>query len=132
MAICKDQVLEPEKFISSIYTVENYRNIYSESFALDPIRVEDLKNSASCLASLVQKKSWRTQKKQLQRSVQKKNQTKKHCIICGSEKHNRRWCDQEPNTESCLESAKENHSNRSFLFPDTESTWNGFSDDNEE
>ena len=37
MAVCKDQVLEPEKFTSSIYTVENYRNIYSESFALDPI-----------------------------------------------------------------------------------------------
>ena len=27
MAVCKDQVLEPEEFTSSIYTVENYRNI---------------------------------------------------------------------------------------------------------
>ncbi len=40
MSVCKDQVLEPEEFTSSIYTVENYCNIYSESFALDPIRVK--------------------------------------------------------------------------------------------
>lgn len=37
MAVCKDQVLNPEEFTSSIYTVANYRNIYSERFALNPI-----------------------------------------------------------------------------------------------
>ncbi len=46
MAFCKDLVLEPEEFTSSIYTVENYGNIYSESFAIDLIRVEDLESSA--------------------------------------------------------------------------------------
>ena len=56
MAVCKDQVLEPEEFTSSIYTVDNYRNVYSENFALDSIWVEDLENSASCLTPLVQKK----------------------------------------------------------------------------
>ncbi len=56
MAVCKDQVLKPEEFTSSMYKVENYRNIYSESFAMDPIWVEDLESLASCLAPLVQKK----------------------------------------------------------------------------
>lgn len=63
MAVCKDQVLDPKEFISSIYIVENYHNTYSESFALDPIQVEDLENSASCLAPLVRKKTGRPQKK---------------------------------------------------------------------
>lgn len=53
MAVCKDQVLNPEDFTLSVYTVENYRNIYSEDFALDPIRIEDLEISVSCLAPLV-------------------------------------------------------------------------------
>ena len=37
MAVCKDQVLKLEEFTSTIYTYENYRNIYLESFALDHI-----------------------------------------------------------------------------------------------
>ncbi len=69
MAVCKDQVLKPDEFTSSIHTVENYCNIYSESSALDPIRVKDLESSASCLALLVEKKSWRPQKKRLRRSA---------------------------------------------------------------
>ncbi len=132
MTVCKDQVLELEEFTSSIYTVENYRNIYLESFAMDPIRVKDLEISASCLAPLVQKKSGRPQEKRLRRSAKKKNRTKRHCTICGSKKHNRRKYDQEPDVESCSESAKENHCNRSLLFLDTESIWKGLSDDNEE
>ena len=50
---------------------------------------------------------------------------KRHCTICGSEKHNRRGCDQKPDVKSNPESANESLS-------DTESTWNGFSNDNEE
>ena len=130
MAVCKDQVLDPEEFTSSIYTVENYRNTYSESFALDPIRVEDLENSACCLAPLVRKKTGRPQKKRLRRSAQKKNKAKRHCTICGSEKHNRRRCDQEPDAELTPKSANENYSDESLS--DMESAWNGFSDDNEE
>ena len=57
MALSKDQVLETEEFTSSIYTVENCRNICSESFALDPIRVKYLESLTSCLAPLVQKKA---------------------------------------------------------------------------
>lgn len=87
MAVCKDQVLDPEEFTSSIYTVANYRNIYSEKFALNPIQVEDLEDSACCLAPLV-KKTGRPQKNQLRRSAQKKNRAKRHCTICGSENHN--------------------------------------------
>ena len=37
MAVCKDQLLDPEDFTLPVYTVDNYRNIYSENFALDPI-----------------------------------------------------------------------------------------------
>lgn len=57
MAVCKDQELDPEDFTLPVYTVDNYRNIYFEDFALDPIRIEDLESSISCLAPLVQKKS---------------------------------------------------------------------------
>lgn len=65
MAVCKDQVLDPEDFTSPVYTVDNYRNIYSEDFALDLIRIEYLETSVSCLASLVQKKFGQPQKKRL-------------------------------------------------------------------
>ncbi len=54
MAVCKNPVLKPEELTLSIYTVENYRNIYSESFVLDPTRIENLERSASGLAPLVQ------------------------------------------------------------------------------
>ncbi len=81
---------------------------------------------------MVQKKSGRPQKKRLQRSAQKKNKAKRDSTICGSKKQNRRRCDQEPDAESYSESVKENHNNGRLLFPDTESTWNGFSDDDEE
>ena len=37
MAMCKDQVLDSEYFTSSVYTIDNYYNIYSKDFALDPI-----------------------------------------------------------------------------------------------
>lgn len=97
---------------------------------LDPIRVEDLESSVSCFAPLVQKKR-ATSKKAASTISTKKNKAKRHCTICGSEKHNRRQCDQEPDAESCSKPTKENHS-RSLLLSDTESTWNGFSDDNEE
>ncbi len=132
MALSKDQVLETEEFTSSIYTVKNCRNICSESFALDPIQVKYLESLTSCLAPLVQKKSGRPQKKRLQRPAKTKNKAKRHCTICENEKHNRRRCDQELDAESRSESAKKNHSNASFLFPDTESTWNSFSNDNKE
>ena len=132
MAVCKDQVLDPEDFTSPVYTVDNYRNTYSEDFALDPIRVEDLESSVSCLAPLVQKKSGRPQKKRLRKSAQKRNKAKRHCTICGSENHNRRRCDQEPNADSHSESPEENDNHRSLLHSGTESTWNGFSDDDKE
>lgn len=37
MAVCKDQVLDPEDFILPIYIVDNYCNTYSKEFALNPI-----------------------------------------------------------------------------------------------
>lgn len=46
MAIGKDQILDPEKFILSIYIVANYCNIYSEKFALNLIWIKNLKNYA--------------------------------------------------------------------------------------
>ena len=99
MAFCKDQVLDPDDFTSPVYTVDNYRNTYSQDFALDPIRVQDLESSVSCLAPLVQKKSGRPQKKRLRKSAQKRIKAKRHCTISGSKNHNRRQCDQEPNTD---------------------------------
>lgn len=57
------------------------------------------------------------------------NKAKRHCTICGSKKHDRRQCDQEPDAESNPESVNEDHSNESLS--DTESAWNGFSDDDE-
>lgn len=90
MAVCKDQLLDPEDFTSPVYTVDNYRNTDSEDFALDPILVEDLESLVSCLALLVQKKSGRPPKKRLRKSAHKKNKAKRHCTICGSENLNRR------------------------------------------
>lgn len=81
MAMCKDQVLDLEDFTLPIYIVDNYCNIYSKDFALDPIRIEDLESSVSYLALLVQKKLGRPQKKRLQKSAQKKNKAKRHCTI---------------------------------------------------
>lgn len=37
MAVCKDQVLDPEDFTSPVYIVDNYCNTYSKDFVLDPI-----------------------------------------------------------------------------------------------
>lgn len=67
MAVCKDQVLDPKEFTSSIYTVANYCNIYSERFVLNPIWVKDLENSTFCLIFLVRKKTKQPQKKQFWR-----------------------------------------------------------------
>ncbi len=89
---------------------------------LDLIQVEDLESSAFCLALLVQKKSRRPQKKQLQRSVQKENKAKRHSTIYGSKNHNQHRYNQEPDAESYPKSIKENHSNGSLFFPETEST----------
>ncbi len=93
MAVYKDQVLNPEDFISFDYTVDNYRNRYCENFALNPIQFEDLKSSVSYLVPLVQNKSGRPQKKRHQKSAPKKIKAKKHYTICGSEIHNHRRCD---------------------------------------
>lgn len=131
MAVCKDQVLNPEDFTSPVYTVHNYRNIYSEDLALDPIRIVDLEISVSCLALLVQKKSGRLQKKRLRKSAQKKQSQKTLYHLC-SENHNRQRCDQEPNAESDFKAEQEKEDDENIVFSDTESTWNGFSDDHKE
>lgn len=36
--------------------MNTYRNIYSDDYALEPIRIEDLKPSSFCRAPLIQKK----------------------------------------------------------------------------
>ena len=91
-----------------------------------------MESSVSCLAPLVQKKSGRPQKKRLQKSVQKKNRAKRHYTICGSENHNRRRCDQEPNAEADFESEQETEDNENIVPSNSESTWNSFSDNNKE
>lgn len=42
--IYKNKILDFEKFILSIYIVDNYCNIYSKNFVLDLIWIEDLKS----------------------------------------------------------------------------------------
>lgn len=132
MAVYKDQVLDPEDFILLVYTIDNYRNIYFKDFALDPIWIKDLENSISCLAPLIQKKIGRPQKKQLQKSAQKKNKAKKHCTLYGSENHNRQQCDQELNAKSDFEAEQETEDDENIVLSDTESTWNGFSGNDKE
>lgn len=120
MAVFKEQTLDPEDYTSQLYSVNTYRNIYLEDYALDPIRIEDLKPSSRCRAPLIQKKSGRPQKKRLRKSLKQKK--KQHCTICGSENHNRRQCDGNPEDhEASRNSSEENQS---------ETTWNGFSDSN--
>lgn len=80
MVVYKDQVLEPEEFTSFIYTVDNYHNVYSENFALDPIWVEDLE-SLACLAPLVQKKKRATSKKAASKIRRKKRIRQKGIIL---------------------------------------------------
>lgn len=56
MAVFKEQTLDPEDYTSQLYSVNTYRNIYLEDYALDPIRIEELKPSSRCRAPLIQKK----------------------------------------------------------------------------
>lgn len=130
--MCKDQVLDPEDFTLPVYTIDNYCNIYFKDFALDPIWIEDLESSISCLAPLVQKKIGRPKKKRLWKSAQKKNKAKKHCTIYDSENHNRQQCDQKPNAKSDFEAEQETEDDENIVFSDIESTWNGFSGNNKE
>lgn len=115
-------MLDPEDFTSPVYIVDNYCNIYSKDFALDLIWLEDLKSSVICFASLGQKKSGRPQKKRLQKLAEKKNKTKKHYIIYGSENRNRQRCDQESNADSHSKSLGENDNHKSLLHSGTELT----------
>lgn len=62
----------------------------------------------------------------------KKNKAKRHCTICSSENHNRRQCDQEPNEETDFEAEKGTEDDENIVLSDSESTWNGFSDDDKE
>lgn len=118
-----EQTLDPEDYTSQLYSVNTYCNIYSDDYALDPIRIEDMKLSSRCRAPLIQKKSGRPQKKRLQKSSKQKKKVKRHCTICGSENHNRRRCDGNPeDNEASRDSSEENQS---------ETTWNGFSNSND-
>lgn len=56
MAVCKEQTLDPKDYTSQLYSVNTYRNIYSDDYALEPIRIEDLKPSSFCRAPLIQEK----------------------------------------------------------------------------
>lgn len=89
-----------------------------------------MEDCACCLAPLVKKKQSDLKKSSFEDQHRKKNKAKRHCIICGSENHNRRRCDQEPDAKSNAKSVNEDHSDESLSDP--ESAWNGFSDDNEE
>lgn len=119
MPMCKDQVLDPEDFTSPVYIVDNYRNIYFQDFALDPIQIKDFKTLIFYLVSLVQKKSGRPQKKRLQKSAKKKNKAKKNYIICSSENHNRRRYNQEPNEETDFEVKQEIEDDENIIHSDS-------------
>lgn len=76
MAVCKEQTLDPEDYTSQLYLVNTYRNIYSDDYTLDPIRIEDLKPLSRCRTPLIQKKSSRPQKKRLRKSSKQKKKVK--------------------------------------------------------
>lgn len=58
-----EQTLDPEDYTSQLYSVNTYCNIYSDDYALDPIRIEDMKLSSRCRAPLIQKKKVAAHKK---------------------------------------------------------------------
>ncbi len=55
-----------------------------------------------------------------------------HYTIYGSESHNRRQCNEEPNDYLELESVGEDDDNKSHVLSDTDSTWKGFINDDQE
>lgn len=91
--VCQEHNLELETYVSSIYTLETYRSLYSDRHAMPPIRLQDLPSDAHCLAPKIQKRKGRPHKKRLRREALKHGKRPKHCQICRSTDHDRRRCD---------------------------------------
>lgn len=93
IAVCKEHNLEPEDYVSIIYSVEEYRSTYQG--ALPPVMM-DVPLSDTCLAPFLgQKKKGRNKKKRIRREELVRKAIKKvvRCSLCKSPHHNKRTCD---------------------------------------
>ena len=149
IAVCKENNLEPENYVSIIYQLDEYRNTYAN--ALPPIRIDDIPLNDTCLAPfLTRKKKGRNKKKRIRREELLHKTPKKtmHCSICRSTNHNKRTCDgsglppalnlqdseksSEETSDSAEESDSEEEGSSSKEGGDEDGgpfyEWNGFSD----
>lgn len=131
--VCQEHNLELEDYVSPIYTIETYRNLYSDRHAMPPIRLQDLPSNAHCLAPKIQKRKGRPRKKRLRRKALKRGKRPKHCQICRSTDHDRRRCDYSgPPMNVVLQRNRlrqQTGDAESDISPSQYSDWSGFSDD---
>lgn len=141
--VCREHNLEPENYASRIYTVDTYRAVYTDVYAMPPIRLQDLGDHPQCLAPQVQKRKGRPRKKRLRKEALKPGKRPKHCRVCQSTEHDRRRCDysgpstspsQVPQLQSAsrrinLERRSSSPASIEPTSPSIFSEWYGFSDE---
>ena len=109
VAVCRESGLEPEMFVSKIYSVKEYRETYR--LAMHPVD-QKAATQAACYAPRHVPQHGRPPKRRLRRK--NKNTQARHCSYCGSNAHNRRRCDRsgpadvsDPNSDSSTLSSED-------------------------
>lgn len=128
MIVCRHHHLEAEDYISDKYKISAYRDTYDQAFAMDPIRVTDLATTEHCTAPPIRPRIGRPQKRRIRlgKRLYNRSKSEQRCGICGQKGHNMRTCDgADPHSSDSATDA----SSTSDAASDSETSWNGFSDD---
>lgn len=129
--VCQEHNHDLESYVSPVYTIETYRSLYSDRYAMPQIRLQDLPSDAHCLAPKIQKRKGRPRKKRLRRETFKRRKRPKHCQMCRSTEHDRRQCDYSgpPMNVVLQQNRCKQQTNESDTSSSQFSDWRGFSDD---
>ena len=95
IAVCKDFNLEPESYISDLYSCETYRQTYA--MHVEPVVLGDLKKSDTCIAPPKQRRVGRPKQRRIRRK--RIGTIARKCGYCRRPGHTTRTCDQEPQSD---------------------------------